>query len=72
MICSIFSFEVCFVTIFKSDVILLKFVIRIKHFDVSIMNRNENMTSADGIIQLDNESEVNRKKGNPEKKEEPD
>ena len=47
---------------------MVKFVIRIKHFDVSIINRTENMTLVGGITQLDNESEVYRKKGDPQEK----
>ena len=42
---------------------MMKFVIRVKHFDVLIINRTENMTSLDCITQLVDESEVNRKKG---------
>ena len=49
----------------------MKFVIRVKHFDVSIINRTENMTSVDCITQLGNEFEVNRKKGDPQLKEQP-
>ena len=39
-----FSFEVCFVTIIKNDVIKMKYVIRVKPFDVLIKNRMANMT----------------------------
>ena len=41
----------------------MKFVIRNKRFDVTIINRTENMTSVDSITQLDNETEVNQQKG---------
>ena len=50
----------------------MKFVIRIKHFDVSIINRTESMTSVGGITQLDNESEVYRKRGDPQRKRKQD
>ena len=49
----------------------MKFVFRVKHFDVLIINRTENMTSMDCITQLGNESEVNRKRGDPQLKKEP-
>ena len=49
----------------------MKFVIRVKRFDVSIINRTENMTSVDCITQLVDESEVNRKKGDLQLKKEP-
>ena len=50
---------------------MMKFVIRVKHFDVSIINRTESVTTVDCITQLVDESEVNRKKSDPEWKEEP-
>ena len=50
---------------------MMEYVIRVKHFDVSIINGTENMTSVDCITRLGNEFEVNRKKGNPHLKEEP-
>ena len=49
----------------------MKFVIRVKHFDVLLLNRTENLTSVDCIAQLVNESEVNRRKGDPKRKKEP-
>ena len=49
----------------------MKNVIRVKPFDVLIINRSENMTSVDCITQLGNESEVNRKKGDPELRKKP-
>ena len=47
---------------------MMKFVIRVKHYDVLITNRTENMTLVDCITQLVDESEVNRKKGDPKLK----
>ena len=46
----------------------MKLVIRVKHYDVLITNRTENMTLVDCITQLVDESEVNRKKGDPQLK----
>ena len=50
---------------------MMKIVIRVKHFDVLIINRTENMTSVDCITQLVDESEVNRKKGDLQLEKEP-
>ena len=47
---------------------MMKFVIWVKHYDVLITNRTENMTLVDCITQLVDESEVNRKKGDPQLK----
>ena len=47
---------------------MMKFVFRVKHYDVLITNRTENMTLVDCISQLVDESEVNRKKGDPQLK----
>ena len=47
---------------------MIKFVIRVKHYHVLITNRTENMTLVDCITQLVDESEVNRKKGDPQLK----
>ena len=41
----------------------MELVIWVKHFDVLIINRTENMTSGNCITQFADESEVNRKKG---------
>ena len=49
----------------------MKYVIRVTPIDVLIINRTENMTSVDCITHLGNEFEVNRKKGDPQLKEEP-
>ena len=49
----------------------MKFVLRVKPFDVLIINKTENMTSVDCITQLVDESEVNRKKGDPQLRKEP-
>ena len=49
----------------------MNFVIRVKHFDVLITNRTENMTSVDCITQLVDESEVNRKKGDLQLRKKP-
>ena len=38
------SFEVCFVTIIKSDFMMMKYLIRVKPFDVLSKNRMANMT----------------------------
>ena len=43
---------------------MMIYVIRVKIFDVLIMNRAESMTSMDRITQLVDESEEKRKKGN--------
>ena len=50
---------------------MMKFAIRVKHFDVFIINRTEDMTSVDCITQLVDESKVNRKRGDPQQKKEP-
>ena len=50
---------------------MMKFVIWVKHFDVSIINRTENVTTVDCITQLVDEAEVNGRKGDPGWKEEP-
>ena len=49
----------------------MNFVIRVKHFDVLITNRTENMTSVDCITQLVDESEVNRKNGDLQLRKKP-
>ena len=49
----------------------MKIVIWVKHFDVLIINRTENMMSVDCITQLVDESEVNRKKGDLQLRKEP-
>ena len=41
----------------------MKYVIRVKPFDILIQNKTKNMTSVDFSTQLVDESEVNRKKG---------
>ena len=43
----------------------MKYVSRVKPIDVLIVYRTENMTSVDCITQLVDDSEVNRKKGDP-------
>ena len=43
----------------------MKYVIRVKPFDVLIINRIKSMTSVDCTTQLVDDSEVNRKKGDP-------
>ena len=50
---------------------MMKFVNRVKHFDALVIKRTENMTTVGCITQLVDESEVNRKKGDPQLKEEP-
>ena len=50
---------------------MMKFVNRINPIDVLIINRTEDMTSVDCITQLGNESEVDRKEGDPQLKEKP-
>ena len=50
---------------------MMKFVFRVKHFQVLIIYRTENMTSVDCITQLIDESEVNRKKGDLQLRKEP-
>ena len=47
---------------------MMKFVIRVIHYDVFITNRTENMMLVDCITQLIDESEINRKKGDPQLK----
>ena len=49
----------------------MKHVIRVKPFDLLIINKTENMKSVDCITQLVNESEVNREKGDPQLRKEP-
>ena len=49
----------------------MKFEIRVKPFDVLTINTTEDMTSVDSITQLDDESKVNREKGDPKRKTEP-
>ena len=63
MIFRYFSFEVCFVTIIKSDVMMMKYVIRFKPFDVPIKNRTANMTSVVSATRLVDEPQVRRGKG---------
>ena len=63
MIFRYFSFEVCFVTIIKSDVMMVKYVIRFKPFDVPIENRTANMTSVVSATRLVDEPQVRRGKG---------
>ena len=63
MIFRYFSFEVSFVTIIKSDVMMLKYVIRVKPFDVLIKNRMANMTSVVCATRFIDEPQVRRGKG---------
>ena len=49
----------------------MKYVIRVKPFDVLIIKRTENMTLVDCITQLVDEFEVNRKKGDPQLRKQP-
>ena len=63
MIFRYFSFEVCFVTIIKSDVMMMKYVIRVKPFDVLIENIMANMTSVVCATRLVDEPQVRRGKG---------
>ena len=63
MIFQFFSFEVCFVTNIKSDVMMMKYVIRVKPFDVLIKNRVANMTSVVCATRLVDEPQVRRGKG---------
>ena len=49
----------------------MKYVIRVKPLDVLITNRTKNMTLVDCIAELVDESEVNRKKGDPQLRKEP-
>ena len=63
MIFRYFSFEVCFVTIIKSDVMMMKYVIRVKPFDVLIKNRIANMTLVVCATRLVDEPRVRRGKG---------
>ena len=58
-----FSFEVCFVTIIKSDVMMMKYVIRVKPFDVLIKNRMANMTLVVCATRLVDEPQIRRGKG---------
>ena len=44
----------------------MKFVIRVKHFNVLNINRTEKVTLVDCITQLVDEAEVNWKKGDPQ------
>ena len=44
---------------------------RVEPFDMLVKNRMTNMTSADCITQLVEESEVNRKEGDPQWRKEP-
>ena len=50
---------------------MMKYVVPVKPFDVLNINRTENMTSVDCITQLVDESEVHRKKGDPQLTKEP-
>ena len=63
MIFRYFSFEVCFVTIIKSDVMMMKYVNQVKPFDVLIKNRMANMTSVVCAPRLVVEPQVRRGKG---------
>ena len=58
-----FSFEVCFVTIIKSDVMMMNYVIRVKPFGVLVKNRMANMTSLVCATRLVDEPQVRRGKG---------
>ena len=58
-----FCLEVCFATIIKSDVMMMKYVIRVKPFDVLIKNRMANMTSVVCATRLVDEPQVRRGKG---------
>ena len=68
MIFRYLSFEVNPTAVFKGDVIMTIYVIRIKPFDVSLINRINRMTSTVCNTQLVDEPEVNRKNGDPEQK----
>ena len=59
-------FDVNPTTIFKGDVIMTIYVIRIKPFDVLFINRIDRMTSTVRSTQLVNESEEKWKKGDPQ------
>ena len=50
---------------------MLIYVIRVKPFDVLIINRIESMTSMDRTSQLVDESNEKRKKGDPQEIKEP-
>ena len=63
MIFRFLSFEVCFVTVIESDVMMMKHVIRVKLFDVLIKNRMANMTSVVCATRLVDETQVRRGKG---------
>ena len=63
MIFQYFSFEVCFVTIIKIDVMMMKYVIRVKPFDVLIKNRMANMTLVVRATRLVEKPQVRRGKG---------
>ena len=63
MIFRYFSFELCFFTIIKSDVMMMKYVIRVKHFDLLIKNRMANMTSVVCATRLVDKPQVRRGKG---------
>ena len=58
-----FSFEVCFVTIIKSDVMMMKYLIQVKPFDVLIKNRMANMTSVVCATRLVDQPQVRGGKG---------
>ena len=63
MIFRYFSIEICFVNIIKSDVMMMKYVIRVKPFDVLIKNRMANMTLVVCATRLVDEPQVRRGKG---------
>ena len=63
MIFRYFSLEICFVNIIKSDVMMMKYVIRVKPFDVLIKNRMANMTLVVCATRLVDEPQVRRGKG---------
>ena len=63
MIFRYFPFEVCFVNIIKSDIMMMKYVIRVEPFDVLIKNRMANMTLVVCASRLVDEPQVRRAKG---------
>ena len=63
MIFRYFSFEVCFVTIIKSDVMMMKYVIQVKPLEVLIKNKVANMTSVVCGTRLVDQPQVRRRKG---------
>ena len=54
-------FDVDFVTNYKNDAMMMIYKMRVKPFDVSIINRIANMTSVDCATQLIDECQVKRR-----------